>query len=82
MIRVTAELIPGGNEKSERRRILGTIEISNDGTGDKEIGNYNGILVAEYTTGRPGRVTGFRRQRQSVWTLVGSFLKRWNHVKY
>jgi hypothetical protein len=83
MIRITAELIPGGDAKSPRRRVLGTIDIANDGSGDGEIGNYDGTLHAEYTgpNGRPGRITGFRRQRQSVWTLVGAFLKKWNHAK-
>ena len=38
MIRVTIELLPAGDES--RKRTLGTMEISNDGTGDQEIGRY------------------------------------------
>lgn len=78
MLRVTVELLPGGSES--RARKLGEILIRNDGTGTTTIGNYEGTLTAEYTQGRRARVCGFRRQRQSVWTLVGAFLKAWGHV--
>lgn len=80
MIRVTVELISANGR--ERDRVLGVLEIVNDGTSKaRDIGNYRGTLVAEYTRGRPGVVEGFRRQRQSVWTLVGAFLKQWGHTK-
>lgn len=83
MIRVTVELIPHGVEDHPRRRVLGKMEIANDGSGTEEIGNYKGTLHAEYTSpaGRPGKLFGFRRQRQSVWTLIGAFLKKWGHAK-
>lgn len=57
--------------------------IANDGSGTVETGNYTGTLHAEYTppAGRPGAVRGFARQRQSVWTLVGAFLKQWGHTR-
>jgi len=77
MIEVTAILYPKGDRAQPR--VLGRIEIANDGTGDGEVGNYDGKLFAEYCSGRPGRVLGFRRSRQSVWTLVGRFLQQWNH---
>lgn len=82
MIRVTVQLIPKGVET--RARTLGVMEISNDATGDEATGNYTGKLVAEYTPagGRPGRVTSFDRRRQSVWSLVGAFLKLWGHTKH
>lgn len=82
MIRVTIELIPHGDENSDRRRVLGTLEIANDGSGDRETGNYEGTLHAEYTgpDGRRGYVTGFHRSRQSVWSLIGAFLKLWGHT--
>lgn len=82
MIRVTIEILPGGNES--RKRTLGTLEIANDGTGDQEIGRYNAVLHAEYTgpEGRQGRVVEFYRHRQSVWSLVGAFLKLWGHTKH
>lgn len=60
------------------------MDIANDATGTMEIGNYTGVLHAEYTkpSGRKGRVTGFKRKRQSVWSLVGAFLKVWGHTKH
>lgn len=78
MIEVTATLYPKGDQT--RARVLGRIVIVNDGTGDGETGNYDAQLFAEYCQGRPGRVMGFRRTRQSVWTLVGRFLKQWHHT--
>lgn len=77
MIEVIAMLYPKGDRT--RSRVLGRIEIANDGSGDLETGNYEGKLFAEYCNGRPGRVRGFNRRRQSVWTLVGRFLIGWNH---
>lgn len=82
MIRVTIELVPKGDET--RKRVLGTMVVCNDGTGNELLGNYNGTLHAEYTGsgGRPGRVMNFRRTRQSVWSLVGAFLKLWGHTRH
>lgn len=82
MIRVTVELIPHGDES--KARMLGVMEIANDGTGDLDIGHYDGTLHAEYTgkTGRTGRVREFNRRHQSVWSLVGAFLKLWGHTKH
>lgn len=80
MIRVTVELLPHGDET--RKRTIGLMEIANDGTGDVETGHYRGKLIAEYTDGRPGRIENFRRQRQSVWSLIGAFLKLWGHTKH
>lgn len=81
MIRVTVELLPKGNEEKKRR--LGVIEIWNDKTGSENVGNYKGVLRAEYTgkDGREGAVRGFRRKRQSVFTLIGQFLRQWGHVR-
>lgn len=80
MIRVTVELISAVD--SSRNRILGRMEIANDTTGDAEIGNYEGTLQAEYCRGRKGQVLNFNRQSQSVWSLVGAFLKLWGHTKH
>lgn len=82
MIRVTVELLPHGSEA--RKRIIGTLEIANDSTGTDSMGNYIGILHAEYTdpVGRRGRITQFMRRRQSVWSLIGAFLKLWGHTKH
>lgn len=82
MLRITVELVRHGDES--QKSTLATMEIANDGTGDRFVGNYDGILHAEYTgdEGREGRVEKFDRQRQSVWSLVGAFLKLWGHTKH
>lgn len=85
MIRITVELIPHGDESiMTQRRVLGTLEIANDGTGTLHEGNYNGILHAEYTdpAGRKGKVLKFNRRKQSVWSLIGAFLKLWGHTSH
>lgn len=92
MLRITVELISHGDET--RKKIIGVMEIANDGTGsdgsgNSAIGHYNGTLRAEpaYTGRMPGgvrrgRVTNFARRTQSVWSLVGAFLKMWGHAKH
>lgn len=82
MIRITVEMVPRGDES--RKRKLAMMEIVNENTGTMEVGNYTGTLHAEYTNpaGRKGRIEGFRRQRQSVWSLIGAFLKLWGHTKH
>lgn len=82
MVRVTVELLPGGDES--KARTIGIMLIANDGTGGQEVGNYNAALHAEYTGNEPrtGRVTGFDRKRQSAWSLVGAFLKLWGHTNW
>lgn len=81
MIRITIELIP---KDPTQTRTLATMLIANDGTGDNLIGNYDCTLHAEYTgpLGRRGRVTQFRRKQNSVWSLVGAFLKLFGHTKH
>jgi hypothetical protein len=82
MLRVTVELLPCGDES--RRRTLASMDIANDGTGTRTVGNYRGTLHAEYTGphGRHGNVFGYNRTSQSVWSLVGAFLKLWGHTKH
>lgn len=82
MIRVTVELVPHGIETAKRQ--IAVMEICNDGTGTKEAGSYYASLHAEYTSpsGRCGYVWGFRRQSQSVWSLIGAFLKLFGHTKH
>lgn len=82
MIRVTVELLPHGSESG--KRTLGTLDIANDGSGNEEFGNYSGVLHAEYTgrSGRTGKVLQFKRKTNSVWSLVGAFLKLHGHTKH
>lgn len=82
MILITAHLCPKGDKT--KARLLGRIEIANDGTGTEDLGNYTAELHAEYTPAKgPGRTAtlrGFNRKKQSVWSLVGGFLKCWRHT--
>lgn len=82
MILVQAILCPKGDTKNAR--VIGKITIANDGTGTEAVGHYTGELHAEYTPaqgpGRKAEVRGFNRKTQSVWTLVGAFLKCWRHT--
>lgn len=80
MIRVTVELVSA--VAPSRSRILGQIEIANDATGSVDVGNYTGTLHAEYTgtNGRKGAVKNFNRRKQSVFSLIGAFLKLWGHT--
>jgi hypothetical protein len=80
MIRITVALHSAVDPN--RNRTLGTLDICNDATGTDRVGNYHGTLHAEYTRkdGRKGSVTQFNRRSQSVWSLVGAFLKMWGHT--
>lgn len=87
MLRITVELVPLGFEGE--KKTLAVMEIANDGTGNRDIGNYIGELKAEpaYTGVMPdgvrrGRLLNYSRRGQSVWSLVGAFLKMWGHTKH
>ena len=57
MLRITVELLPGGDES--RKKHLGTATITNDGTGDEHRGNYVATRVAR-----------FDRKRRGPWDLL------------
>ena len=42
MLRCTIELLPHGDET--RKRVIGVVEIANDGTGTPTMGNYGVVL--------------------------------------
>ncbi len=71
MIRVTVELLPGGDESKVKH--LGTAYITNDGTGDFDTGNYD-IKLSKW--GQPnsiwktGRFIGFPRLKLGPWDLL------------
>ena len=84
MIRVTVELLPGGD--ASRPKHLGTCLIANDledsSESDGRLGSY---LIALSKWGRPitsirtaaqrdvwrrGRITGFRRRSRGPWDLL------------
>lgn len=77
MLVIRYEIWPGGDQ--EKRRILGTIAIANDGTGDHNTGNY------KYTvTGKRGltlkyglgNIKGYKRQVHSPWKLAWEVLDK------
>lgn len=78
MIKITAELWPGGDPK--QRKTLGLCIIANDGTGDTNKGNYVFSLTGK--RGRElsnGKVQTFPRRRKDVWALLALVLKEVGH---
>jgi hypothetical protein len=69
VLRVKLEHVPplGGTPK-----LLGIMEIANDGTGTEDTGNYN-VALRGVGGGRPqkeGRVEAFQRKEYGRWELV------------
>jgi hypothetical protein len=58
------------------RRLLGELEIANDGTGEHARGNYRYILFGKTRSAimAQGDVTGFPRKRLHVWDLIARCL--------
>jgi len=71
MIRVTIEILPSGDES--RKRHIGTVEIANDGTGSRDIGNYS-IRLAKFgapkQTWLKGKLVGFDRIKRGPYDLL------------
>jgi len=71
MIKVTIEVYPFGIEKLKRH--VGTMIISNDGTGTKEMGNYN-VKLSKFKEPdkwwKEGRVDGFKRKLRGPYDLI------------
>ena len=70
MIRVTIELI---SARTGKTRHLGTALIANDGTGTKEVCDYNFSLSKWGKPGqawKKGRVTGFQRLKHGAYDLL------------
>lgn len=69
MLRVTVELIEHGVGEP---KILGTITIVNDGTGDLGMGNYNVFVGGKEFEFLPiAKVRGHHRLVEGFWPLVG-----------
>ncbi len=62
-LRVTVELIPHGDES--RKRKMAVVDITNDGTGTHEVGNYDvraeGDTVGGWDSFYAGKVSGVKR---------------------
>jgi len=75
MIRVTVEIVPFGRE--DAKRVIGTAEIVNDNSGDREFGNYNSVVNDAF--GDPlhnVRVEKFPRLELDSWDLLYRVLKK------
>ncbi|WP_029047016.1 hypothetical protein [Cupriavidus sp. amp6] len=57
MLRVRIELVPNGDEAASR--LLGDLEIINDGTGTEFTGNYD-VVMKEYSESASGKRTAFQ----------------------
>jgi hypothetical protein len=74
MIRVTVEIIPFGMEAE--KRVIGMAEIVNDGTGGREVGNYQAVVKnAMGENMHLVCVEGFPRLESDVWGLIYRVLK-------
>ena len=69
MIRITIELFPHGLAKN--KKILGYVDIINDGTGTKTIGNYSVTAISgNGKVFRKRRIEGYCRKAESIWKLM------------
>ena len=70
MIRVTIEMIPGGD--SSKAYTLHKGVIANDATGTPTKGNYDFVLSMRGGPGvyKSGRVKGFARKQEGAWKLL------------
>lgn len=72
MIRITIELLPHGYE--EKKTIIATGKIVNDGTGSVSIGNYKYELELYKQSWNHGEIKGFPRQEKNIWQLLREVL--------
>ena len=70
MIKITAELISANGES--RNQKLGTIIISNDGSGTPARGNYNAVISKRGKGGlwKKCTVSNFPRKQLNTWDLL------------
>ena len=70
MIRITVELLPGGDPSKPQH--LGTGYIANDGKGDGATGHYDASFSKwrSQAVWRRGRVAGFPRKKLGPWDLL------------
>ena len=70
MIVVEVQMWPGGRESE--KRLLGSMVITNDGTGDPTRGNYDYVVAGKQALvgAGIGRVENWQRKNHHVWKLV------------
>ncbi len=78
MLVVQVQLWPRGNYADAKQ--LGLMSIVNDGTGSKEVGNYN-VLLKEDEKLYAGRVENWPRLNLPVGELVAAALQSVNRSK-
>jgi hypothetical protein len=69
MLRITIELVPGGNE--DRKKVIATGTITNLGTSGPSVGNY--FVDLRDKAGRlwrHGTIFGFPRRKLLAWDLL------------
>jgi hypothetical protein len=82
MLRIKIELWPFGDESQKRE--IATMDLWNDGTGDRYDGNYKGVAhtsASVYASKAQvsGEVHKYDRM-QSVWALVAKMLKEMGYA--
>jgi hypothetical protein len=73
MIKVTVELLPFGSKKA--KKLLGVMTIFNNGTGDKETGNYEFSISTRDDFGQPQELKDFKRS-EGFWRLIQECLNK------
>ena len=77
MIRVTMELLPGGDDTKAKH--LGSALIDNDASEGELRGDYKVVIYAGWDSGKrvwkKGEVKGFARKRLGPWDLLYQALK-------
>jgi len=69
VIVVTVDLVSARGPSRDRR--LGTLNLTNDGTGSKTMGNYDAAFFGPSGgLGKRGHVAGHQREAVSIWNLV------------
>ncbi|MGL4336106.1 MAG: hypothetical protein ACRCST_04365 [Turicibacter sp.] len=74
MIYIRVELWPFGDQS--KAEVIGEAKIANNGTGSRNIGNYNYSLFGKLRTQamQTGQITAFRRRDGNVWDLLAGIL--------
>ena len=73
VLRITIELLPHGDE--DQAKLIAQANIVNNGSGTRDIGNYNYVLGEEHGSSnwKASSIEGFPRERVAglnVWDLV------------
>ena len=82
MLRITIELVPFGVE--ENKKVIAVSEIWNDGTGTREIGNYQYNIwndKQKESLVAYGGVKKFKRLFKGPWSLLKKVLKNAKEIK-